>query len=225
VVADLAVTTPGVQFRVTVDDLAGGVVACTETYDVFVNTVPGCIFIAPAAGTTITGATAVQYGTDDADGHPLDITYEFDAGGGFQLASRVGGGPSQDLGVSPGGFQLFQWDAPADIVGAVPGVVFRVTLDDGYDTGSCSVTVDADLPSCPPPGDCGDCNQDGVVSILDSLAAAQIAAGVFTPTPEQFNYCNVQGTLSPAPGAVVDVLDSLTIAQYAAGLPVTLTCC
>jgi hypothetical protein len=72
---------------------------------------------------------------------------------------------------------------------------------------------------------CGDCNGDGVVSILDALLAAQSGASILVLTGVQFSNCNVQGILEPDPAAVVDVLDALGIAQLAAALPVTLACC
>jgi hypothetical protein len=223
---DVTVTTPGVAFRLTVDDLLGTPAVCTETYDVFVNIPPTCVLVNPSPGFTVTSTMPVQFGTNDAEGHLLDIYYEYDAGGGFQPATRDGGGAPFDLGVSPGAFEFFIWDARADLIGAIPGVIFQVRLDDRHGgTGLCSVQVDVDLPTCPPPALCGDCNLDTLFTILDALTAAQIAAGLVTPSADQFHRCNVQGLVAPSVGAVVDVLDSLALAQNAVGLPVTLHCC
>lgn len=71
---------------------------------------------------------------------------------------------------------------------------------------------------------CGDCNGDGVVSILDALIAAQHAAGLYTITGDDFTRCNVTGLLEPDPAAVVDILDALFIARYSAGFPTSLVC-
>jgi len=97
-------------------------------------------------------------------------------------------------------------------------------------TGALITDADADVTDtwdvivCAVPV-CGDCNGDGVTSILDALQAAQHAAGLITLTGLAFSSCNVIGVSEPAPGAVVDVIDALTLAQAAAGVPVALTCC
>jgi hypothetical protein len=66
---------------------------------------------------------------------------------------------------------------------------------------------------------CGDCNGDGAITILDSLAAARHAVALVVLTGVQFASCDVDRD------GDVDVLDSLRVAQAAAGLSVTLTCC
>jgi hypothetical protein len=72
---------------------------------------------------------------------------------------------------------------------------------------------------------CGDCNQDGSVTILDALHAAQADVGLVTLAPPAFSSCNVTGVLEPAPGAAVTVLDALAIASVVSGLPTLLVCC
>jgi hypothetical protein len=65
---------------------------------------------------------------------------------------------------------------------------------------------------------CGDCDGNGAITVLDALVAAQIAAGITTPTPVQQALCDVQGDID------VDVVDALRLAQEAAGLTPGLTC-
>ena len=59
---------------------------------------------------------------------------------------------------------------------------------------------------------------DGDMDILDSLRAAQLAAGLIMPTPPDFPVCNVDAD------GDIDVIDALLMAQFAAGLPVILVC-
>lgn len=59
---------------------------------------------------------------------------------------------------------------------------------------------------------CGDCSGDGVVNILDALAAAQIGASIAVPTATQTCACDIDSSGS------IDVLDALRLAQVAAGL-------
>jgi hypothetical protein len=107
-------------------------------------------------------------------------------------------------------------DASFGGLDAVQGTVLidqGADVTDTWDLATCAVSL------------CGDCNQDGVVSILDALVGAQHAAGLVVLAGMPFTACNVIGLLEPDPGALVDILDALTIAQSAAGLPATLTCC
>ena len=86
--------------------------------------------------------------------------------------------------------------------------------------------VEAAGAACPvATASCGDCNLDGLVNILDALVAAQVAASLIGPSPQQFDWCNVNGSVSPTPGASINILDALIIAQESAGLSVTLACC
>jgi hypothetical protein len=68
-------------------------------------------------------------------------------------------------------------------------------------------------------GLCGDCNEDGNgPTVLDALAAAQMGAGLTSPSPSQEGCCDVDSSGS------ITVLDALVMAQDAAGLPATLSC-
>lgn len=72
---------------------------------------------------------------------------------------------------------------------------------------------------------CGDCNQDGQVTILDAFEAARHAVGLITLTGLAFEACNVVPPLTPSPAATLDVRDALEIARATAGLVTTLVCC
>jgi hypothetical protein len=52
----------------------------------------------------------------------------------------------------------------------------------------------------------GDCNQDGMVNILDALFASQGDVGLVSLNATQFSNCNVTGALEPNPGAVVNAV-------------------
>ena len=107
-------------------------------------------------------------------------------------------------------------------MGPLPNMLVRVTVGDGVvpnpsvcDTGT--FTLDSSF-LCN--GNCGDCDQAGLPApnIVDALIAAQIAAAVVLPTPQQIGCCDVNDTRT------VDVIDALLIAQVAAQLPITLNC-
>lgn len=65
---------------------------------------------------------------------------------------------------------------------------------------------------------CGDCDGDGDIDILDALRVAQMAVGLFIPTPQDFLACDVDND------GDIDIIDSLLIARVAAGIPLVLTC-
>lgn len=71
---------------------------------------------------------------------------------------------------------------------------------------------------------CGDCDGNGMINILDALLAAKYDTMLATLTPQAFSACNVQGALEPDPGADVTILDALWIAQHVIGLR-GLSCC
>jgi hypothetical protein len=98
-----------------------------------------------------------------------------------------------------------------------------ISLSTDQDTGA-DVTDQWDVLVCLA-SSCGDCNGDGMVTILDALVAAQHSAALITLTGVDFSNCNVVGALEPDPSAEVSILDALTLAQAAAGLPAALVCC
>ena len=66
---------------------------------------------------------------------------------------------------------------------------------------------------------CGDCSRDSIgPNILDSLKAAQFAAGLGSPNLRDKVCCDVDLN------GLVNILDALRIAQYSVGLSVTLSC-
>lgn len=68
---------------------------------------------------------------------------------------------------------------------------------------------------------CGDCDIDGQVTILDALAAAQIALDLWTPIDvDAWVCCDVVPPFTGSP----DILDALAIMQASLGLPVLLMC-
>jgi hypothetical protein len=71
---------------------------------------------------------------------------------------------------------------------------------------------------------CGDCDGDGFVNVLDALRAARADSGLATLSDQEFSNCNVAGTTGPSFTATVSILDALTIARYVVGLE-TLRCC
>jgi len=65
---------------------------------------------------------------------------------------------------------------------------------------------------------CGDCNQDGSITILDALVAAQIGVGLVTAEGEALEICDVDGS------GDVSILDALLLSRFLAGLVPALMC-
>ena len=157
----------------------------------------------------------------------MDATFEWSTDGGatFVPCTAAASSPTSNpvAGVVPGPVD-FHWDTIADGVGTpvlTAGVIVGTQLDDGvaYPGGCTSAPFDVDNSAATCHGICGDCNLSGVgPDILDALTAAQIAAGLLTPSIGQLTCCDFNSSTS------VDVLDALGIAQEAAGLPVTPNC-
>jgi len=102
--------------------------------------------------------------------------------------------------------EVTDFDAP-------PSTILRSFDFDGDCTASCPQYV------------CGDCDDDGFVSVADALMAVRYAAGLTDSlTGPQFERCNVYNTVRPDPTAEVSVLDGLWIAQSLVGLRM-LSCC
>jgi hypothetical protein len=121
--------------------------------------------------------------------------------------------------------------------GLLDAVTFGRQLDDTStgrlpDGGSAIVTFAPPTPGAtngPPPPTCpvticGDCDQDGDIDVLDSLAASQHAVGLVQLTGAALASCDVDVGSSPVPVAVT-IVDALTIARVASGLVAALDCC
>lgn len=143
----------GVTFEIVViNSLTRLGSSCSVTIDVDItNMAPTCVITSPAPSSLVISTGTITFDTADGDMHPLDITYEYNAGMGFMPATRVGGGASMDLGVAPGAGMTFDWDAFVD-TGAATGVEFRITVDDlrAGGTSTCSLMVDVRAPNNPP---------------------------------------------------------------------------
>ncbi len=68
---------------------------------------------------------------------------------------------------------------------------------------------------------CGDCNQDGFVNVLDALHAAQFDVGVVA---SHGPCCNVSPPGGAGPDTVVNIIDALFIAQFSVGILPALRC-
>jgi hypothetical protein len=152
------------------------------------------------------------------------IEYSVDAGVTFQTATMAATSPTPNPAAAlANGLYSFHWHSRDDGVGLAAlavGVIIRVTVDDGISpyTGTCTQTIDIDNTAICGHA-CGDCNLDAMgPSVIDALLAAQIAAGLQTPNPEQEGCCDVDASMA------VTVLDALQIARESAGLSVVLTC-
>jgi hypothetical protein len=165
--------------------------------------------------------------TGDSHSSPtVDISFEYSVNGGttWDPATPDGGFTNPMLGVPVTTPTTWSWDSRADGVGLAAvavGVLVRASVSDGAAAapGTClSTPFDVDNTAlCP--GACGDCDLNGVTpTIVDALLAAQIAAGLVTPTTPQTGCCDVNSSTA------VEVLDALLIAQDSAGITVTMTC-
>lgn len=200
---------------------------CRVTVDVDnVLPPPMCMITAPPGGPhggDITFDLSLQSPSSPTVG--VFIEYSVDGGMNWNPATAAMSSPltSPAMGV-PVGMTQFIWDSRLDNVGVgipISGILLRATVADGVAIlpGECTTAgFDVDNTSlCG--GICGDCdlNMSGP-NILDALVAAQIAAGLLTPTMPQVGCCDVNST------GQVEILDALLIAQSSAALPVSLMC-
>ena len=84
-------------------------------------------------------------------------------------------------------------------------------------------------PYALPPGmplQCGDCDGNGLVDILDAYAAARYAVGLYNLAEPEFSACNVAGIRGNQyyPPASVTASDALFIAQHVVGRRGSLNC-
>lgn len=157
----------------------------------------------------------------------VDFIAEFSTDGGMTwnpaTASAASQWPTMATGV-PIGLTTWTWDSRTDGValgGLLPGAILRIQVSDvaAPIPGVCqSGPFDVDNTSLCSTF-CGDCDENmNGPDVLDALTAAQIAAGLVTPTMGQQGCCDVNSS------GGVDVLDALSIAQEAAGLMPGITC-
>lgn len=154
-------------------------------------------------------------------------TMAMDVGGDYSVTPS----PTNPTSIAAGATEVFDF-----LVDVLPGATVGTITLDGRIEATDSVTMAAyvdsdadttdtwDVTACLAP-DCGDCNGDMTLSILDALVAAQHSAALITLTGIDFSNCNVLGALEPDPAAEVSILDALALAQAAAGLTVMLVCC
>lgn len=187
--------------------------------------VPTCTLSGPVG--SVTGDADLLLDAASVSSMFVDATFEYslDAGVTFNPCTPSPSSPIPNpaVGIATG-LASFTWDTVADMVGAATvatAVLCRASILDGVSLvpGQCE-TAPFDVDNtmlCN--GICGDCNLNMMgPDVLDALAAAQVAAGLILPTPEQAACCDINVS------GVVDVLDALGIAQAAAGLSITLVC-
>jgi hypothetical protein len=179
---------------------------------------------------------AVSVTVENAGLNPLGVILlelRFADGGGGDVTPdyAVVADPVNPASIAPGATESFAFSVDVDPTATLGTVTIDAHIDaqdlvsmtnesdtgadvpDSWDVVTCAATV------------CGDCNGDGVVSILDALTAAQHSAALIVLVGVDFTNCNVTGAVEPDPAAAVTILDALSLAQSAAGLPVALVCC
>jgi hypothetical protein len=187
-------------------------------------------------------AQVAQGGT----GYPVSVTVENTGLAGYSISTAtlsftgtadrtseytVMPDPGNPMNIAAGATETLNFTADVALMATIEGITIDAGVT-GMTTVSAAPVDDADadvtdmwiVVTCNAPN-CGDCNGDTMLTILDALLAAQHSAGLTTLMGTAFSNCNVIGALEPDPGATVTILDALTLAQAAAGLPVTLTCC
>jgi hypothetical protein len=211
-----------------------GVVSCghngaSREDDIWARADTSCIVATPVS--PVSGDIAIDVDVDSPFSLATDLTFEHSTDGGvtFLLSQPAVTSPLPNPAPgTPIGMSTFLWDSAADLVGSVTpqaGVLARVSI---FDVGAPAPGM-ADCQTLPFEVDntpaalcqaiCGDCSENGIgPEIIDALQAAQIAAGLLTPTAGQIGCCDVNASL------LTDILDALIIAQGAAGLSVTLSC-
>lgn len=183
---------------------------------------PTCTLMSPTM--TVMGDAVLTIDAISPSAPTVTATFEFSTDTGVTFAPCTAAATSPLANpIAPGAVD-FYWDTLVDAIGTTAltvGVLVRATVDDGVvpTTGECTATpFDVDnTASCA--SVCGDCDQGGTgPDVIDALVAAQISAGLITPTMPQMNCCDVNASSS------VDVIDALVMAQGAAGLPVMPAC-
>jgi hypothetical protein len=220
------ITPETVDLRVGADDGAGVSYCSVSGVDVDNVIPPPSCTLALTSATPVRTLAEVDLVPDSPSTGTVDATFEWstDSGTSWNLATPGPAHANPMVAVPITVTAAFAWDSRADgvaLAALVPGVLLRATVDDGVAplTGECqAVPFDVDNTSlCP--GTCGDCDENlTATTILDALVAAQIAAGLVTPTAWQTGCCDVNSSMS------IEVIDALLMAQDSAGLTVTLTC-
>ena len=112
-----------------------------------VGEAPSCSITSPSGGTT-GGNVAVAYTITDADSPALTAAFAYSTNGGstwFPATAASGSNPA----TVPPGAGAFSWASGTDIPASAP-VLFRLSLDDGWNTSTCAsagFTID-NRPSC-----------------------------------------------------------------------------